>query len=145
MGLKYQTMIGAIGAAIAAIFGGWDAGLITLVTFMAIDFIMGLVCAGVFKQSKKTKGGGLESRPCFKGLCRKSAMLGFVLIGYRLDVLVGTNYIRDAIIIGFCANELLSITENAGLMGVPLPPAVTAAVEVLKHSADVSSEAGRQA
>ena len=55
----------------------------------------------------------------------------FVLIAYRLDITIGTNYIRDAVIIGFIANELISVIENAGLMGIPLPETVTKAVDVL--------------
>ena len=59
----------------------------------------------------------------------------FVLIAYRLDLAIGTNYIRDAVIIGFMANELISIVENAGLMGLPLPGVLTKAIDVLKKKA----------
>ena len=62
-------------------------------------------------------------------------ILLFVLIAYRLDLAIGTNYIRDAVIIGFIANELISITENAGLMGIPLPGVLTKAIDVLKKKA----------
>jgi toxin secretion/phage lysis holin len=59
----------------------------------------------------------------------------FVLIAFRLDLAIGTNYIRDAVIIGFMANELISIVENAGLMGLPLPAVLTKAIDVLKKKA----------
>ena len=62
----------------------------------------------------------LESRAGWKGLCRKGMTLLFVLIAVRLDLLMGTNYLRDAVCIAFIANEALSILENAGLMGMPL-------------------------
>lgn len=130
------AVIGAVGGAIAAAFGGWDSALVTLVTCMVIDYISGLVVAGVFHRSKKTENGGLESRVGWKGLCRKAMTLLFVLIGHRLDLALGLDYIRTAVIIGFLANELISLVENAGLMGLPLPKAVTMAVEVLKKRAD---------
>lgn len=125
------TIIGAVGGALAAAFGGWDAALITLVIFMAIDYASGLVVAGVFHASKKTESGTLESNVGWKGLAKKAMTLLFVLIAHRLDLALGLSYIRDAIIIGFMANELLSIIENAGLMGLPLPEVVTKAVDVL--------------
>ena len=68
-------------------------------------------------------------------------ILLIVLVACRLDMLLGTTYIRDAVIIAFCANELLSITENAGLMGVPIPKAITGAIEVLKKRESVSTDA----
>lgn len=60
----------------------------------------------------------------------------FVLIAYRLDLVIGTNYIRDAVIIGFVANELISIVENAGLMGLPLPQIITKAIDVLTKKSE---------
>ena len=116
-----SAMIGAIGALFTSLFGGWDTGMTTLIIFMAIDYLAGLVVAGVFKQSQKSDSGALESRAGWKGLCRKGMSLLFVLIAYRLDWMIGTDYIRNAVVIGFCANELISIVENAGLMGLPLP------------------------
>ena len=130
------TIIGIVGSGIAAIFGGWDTGLITLVLFMAIDYISGLIVAGVFHKSKKTETGTLESRAGWKGLVRKCMTLLFVLIAYRLDLMIGTSYIRDAVIIGFVANELISIVENAGLMGLPLPSVIQKAVDVLVKKAE---------
>lgn len=118
---------------ITLLFGGWSAGLTTLIIFMVIDYISGIVVAGVFKNSPKSESGALQSRVGWKGLARKCMTLLFVLIAYRLDLLVGTNYIRDAVIIGFCANELLSIVENAGLMGVPLPSVITKAIDMLSQ------------
>lgn len=127
------TVIGVAGSFIASLFGGWDTGTATLVLFMAIDFISGLAVAGVFKKSTKTKNGALESKAGWKGLCRKSMTLLFVLIAHRLDLSLGTSYIRDTVIIGFMANELLSIVENAGLMGLPLPSVMAKAIDLLNE------------
>lgn len=128
--------IGLIGGFIASVFGGWDTGLITLIIFMGIDYISGLIVAGVFHASKKTETGTLESRAGWKGLCRKCMTLLFVLVAYRLDLVIGSDYIRDAVVIAFIANETISIVENAGLMGVPLPEVITKAVDILTKRSD---------
>lgn len=132
--------IGAVGGVIASAFGGWDAALATLLIFMAIDYASGLIVAGVFRNSPKTESGTLESRAGWKGLCRKAVTLLFVLIAYRLDLVIGVNYIRDAVIIGFIANELISIVENAGLMGIPLPAVIENAVDILTQKSNDDKE-----
>ena len=68
--------------------------------------------------------------------CLLIVSLLFVLVGHRLDLSFGTNFIRDAVTIAFIANELISIVENAGLMGVPIPKTITDAIEVLKEKSD---------
>lgn len=130
------TGIGVVGGFIASLFGGWDAALVTLLLFMAIDYISGLVVAGVFHNSTKSDTGTLESRAGFKGLCRKGMTILFVLIANHLDLTLGVSYIRDTVIIGFMANELISIVENAGLMGLPLPSVITKALDVLTKRAE---------
>lgn len=108
---------------------------------MAIDYVTGLIVAGVFHNSGKTENGALESRAGWKGLCRKGVSLLVVLVACRLDLITGTNFIRDAVVIAFVANETISIVENAGLMGINIPPAITAAIEVLKKKSDTDSGA----
>jgi len=135
-----SMVIGVLGAAVTTLFGGWSAGLTTLIFFMAIDYVSGLLVAGVFKASTKSETGALNSKAGFKGLCKKGMILLFVLIAYRLDLLIGTDYIRDAAIIGFCVNELISIVENAGLMGIPLPPVLIKAIDVLINREDKKNE-----
>lgn len=130
------TGVGIVGGLIASLFGGWDAGLATLIIFMAVDYLSGLIVAGVFHKSSKTDSGALESKICWKGLCRKCMTLVFVLVAYRLDLVIATNYIRDAVIIAFIANELISIVENAGLMGLPMPEVITNAIDILQKKSD---------
>ena len=130
------TVLGVAGSCLASLFGGWTASLTTLLIFMGIDYVSGLVVAGVFHNSPKTETGALESRAGWKGLIRKFMILLFVLIGYRLDVAMGLAYIKDAVCIAFMANELLSIVENAGLMGLPIPAVVTNAIDILKKKGD---------
>ena len=132
----FTTLIGVIGGFIASLFGGWDAALVTLIIFMAIDYITGLIVAGVFHNSEKTANGALESRAGWKGLCRKGVTLLVVLVACRLDLVMGSNFIRDAVIIAFVANETISIIENAGLMGIPIPAAIMRAIDILKNKAE---------
>lgn len=124
--------VGLFGSGVAWLFGGWDASLTTLVMFMSIDYITGLIVAGVFHKSPKTKGGALESRAGFKGLCRKGVTLLVVLVACRLSALTPSTFVRDAVIIGFIANESISIIENAGLMGIPIPKKLIEGIEILK-------------
>ena len=134
------TAVGVAGSTIAAAFGGWDEALVTLIIFMVIDYLSGLAVAGIFHKSTKSENGALESRAGWKGLCRKCVTLLFVLIAYRLDLAIGVDYIRNAVIIGFMANELISIVENAGLMGIPLPGVIQNAIEILTQKAQNNEE-----
>ena len=74
------AMIGVMGGSLAALFGGWDAAIVTLLLFMAVDYITGLIVAGVFHNSGKTKSGALESGAGWQGLCRKGVTLLVVLV-----------------------------------------------------------------
>lgn len=129
-----EAGLGTIGGAIAWALGGWSDSLTTLIIFMAIDYVSGLTVAGVFKKSKKSANGALESRAGFKGLIRKGMALLVVLIACRLDLLIGSSsFVRDSVIIAFIVNETVSIFENMGLMGIPLPSAILKAIDILKE------------
>ena len=127
--------VGALGAAIASLYG-WDAALQTLILFMAVDYVTGLIVAGVFHASPKSRTGALESRAGWKGLIRKGETLLIVLVACRLDAVMATSFVRDAVVIGFICNETISIVENAGLMGLPIPAALTKAVDILKQRSE---------
>jgi len=127
------AFIGMAGSMAANALGGWDAALQTLVVFMAMDFATGLMAAGIFKKSKGAENGALSSRKGFKGLARKCVQLFFVIIGHRLDTTLGTDFVRTAVIIAYTANETISIAENAGLMGMPLPIPIKKALDVLNE------------
>ena len=128
--------VACVGAAIASLLGGWTGAMTTLVILMFIDYVTGIIVAGVFHASPKSSGGALSSAVGFKGICRKFVILLIVVVACRVDLLMDTNIIRDATCIGFCANELVSITENAGLMGIPLPRKLVEAIEVLRGDND---------
>lgn len=122
---------GAAGTFIAHALGGWDASIIALLAFMAIDYITGFTVASVFHKSKKTESGGLQSRAGWKGLCKKVTTILLVVAANLLDEQLGANFVRDGVCIAFMTNELLSIVENASLMGVPMPNALKKALDIL--------------
>ena len=137
--MKYKifTALALAGSAVAELFGGWDMALETLLILMAADWITGgILLPAVFGKSPKSPNGALESRAGWKGLCRKGMTLFYILIAACLDRLLGMDYIRNAVCIGFIANELLSIVENAGLMGVPLPAMIRKVIDILKENAE---------
>lgn len=125
------TAVGVVGSFIAGLFGGWDTALVTLLLFMGIDYITGLAVAACGK-SPKSDTGRLSSKIGWRGLAKKCVSLLLVLVAVRLDITLGTSYIRDAVCIAFVANELISITENAGLLGIPLPEILTKAIDLLQ-------------
>lgn len=127
------AIFGAIGGAVAYLLGGWTEDMITLIIVMTIDFLLGLLTAAVFNKSPKTESGSVSSKSCFLGLCKKCTMLLFVLVAHRLDISLGTDYIKPAAVIAFIVNELISIVENAGIIGVPMPKTITKAIELLKN------------
>ena len=129
---RIYLALGVIGSVIAGFFGGWNQACQTLVIFMGIDYISGIAVAAIFKKSSKTKSGALSSKYCWQGLAKKIMTLIFVGIGYQIDLLLGTTYLKDCICIAFIANELISIIENAGLMGIPIPKVLINAIDVLK-------------
>ena len=133
------TVAGVIGGFFAALVGGWDSALITLIIFMAIDFTTGMIAAAMGK-SKHSKTGRLSSKAGWVGLAKKFCILLMVIVAVRMDIMIGTTYIRDATCIGFCANELLSIIENTSLMGISYPPAIKKGIEVLQKKAAYMSD-----
>jgi len=110
---------------------------------MAIDYITGLLVAGVFKRSTKTESGALESKAGFRGLCKKGVTLLIILVAVRLDIMLNLkDFIRNAVVIAFCVNEAISIIENSGLMGVPIPQIITQAIELLRKKGSKTLEGG---
>lgn len=129
------TAAGLIGAAASWAFGGWDTALIALLVCIGVDYASGSIVALVFHKSSKTESGAYNSAYGLKGLCKKGLMLLFVLVAVQIDRVLGTAYVRDAVCIGFCTNEVISIVENLGLAGIPMPQAVTKALEQLQKKA----------
>ena len=132
----FFAVTAAVGGFICQLFGGWDSAMATLVIFMAIDYLTGLIVAGIFHRSTKTDGGALESKVGWKGLCKKGVTLLVVLVAVRLDMMLNMRFATDAVIAGFIINEAISILENAGLMGVKYPSAIRRALELLNRKGE---------
>lgn len=126
--------LGVVGGLLLPFLGGWDLLLQGMVFLSGSDYILGMMNAIVFSNSPKTETGGLSSNVGFKGLVKKFII--FLLIGltYQMDLVLGTNgFFRSATIYGFMMNELISIVETIGLMGiVDLPPSITKIIDLLK-------------
>lgn len=138
MKVAFCSYVAIVGTSVAYLFGGWNDAIATLLIFMIIDYIMGLVVAGVFSNSPKTKTGKLESRAGWKGLMKKCMTLLFIVIANRLDLQLETTYIKDGVCIAFMVNELISIIENAGLMGIPIPKVISKTIELLSKEGDAN-------
>ena len=134
------SIIGTVGSAIAYALGGWDASVITLLVFMGIDYMTGFILAIVFHKSPKSQTGAYDSKVGWKGLVKKCITILFIVISVLLDILLNTTYIRDAVCIAFIVNELISIVENAGLMGIPIPAIITKAIDILKSKTEVNQD-----
>ena len=138
-----ETVCAVIGAAVGVgswLVGGFDMSVMALMLCMGVDYATGLIVAGVFHSSPKTKGGGLDSRVGWKGLARKFVTLLIVVLANLADLLLEVHYIRDAVIAAFCANECISVLENAGLMGIRIPKVLTAALEKLGEEDEHGAE-----
>ena len=135
----YYTILAAlatVGGVASQYLGGWDQLTQLLAWAMAIDYLTGALCAAVWHKSPKTATGGYESRAGFKGLIRKGVIILIVMIAAELDKLAGTTAMRTATILFFAANDGMSILENLGIMGVPYPPALKNAFEVLRRKSE---------
>ena len=124
--------IGAVGALIAGLLGGWDATMQVLCLVMALDFVTGLMVA-FHGKSKKTETVGLSSKASFIGITRKVFILILVGLAVAIDTSLGmAGVLRLAVSMFYTANEGLSILENAGLLGLPMPDALKRALEQMR-------------
>lgn len=128
--------LAAVGTFVAHALGGWDAAMQILVALMAADYLTGVLVAAVWKRSNKSETGALDSKAGFKGLLKKGMILLLVWLGVLLDKAMGASYIRTAVVLFFVGNEGLSLLENLGLMGVPFPAFLKAALEALRDKGD---------
>lgn len=124
-----KTIIAVSGAAASFLFGGWSSLLSILLTFVVIDYISGVVAAG--------KEGKLSSEVGLWGIPKKVAIFGVVAVAHLIDTALGDAHLfRDAAIFFYLANEVLSITENLGRFGVPIPDKLKNAVDILNGKSE---------
>jgi toxin secretion/phage lysis holin len=125
----FQSFFAVVGTVLTYLFGGWSAVIGILIAFVVLDYITGVLAAG----SK----GKLSSAVGMRGIAKKIGIFVLVAIAHLVDRALGDGtLIRDAAIFFYLANELLSIIENAGALGVPIPDILLRAVEILKGKAD---------
>jgi toxin secretion/phage lysis holin len=121
----FNLLVAGCGAAATYLWGGWSPMVQILLTFVVVDYLSGLLASGV--------EGKLNSKIGFRGIAKKVMIFAMVAVGHLLDNALGENHIlRDSVIFFYCANELLSIIENSGRIGLPVPETLTKAVDVLK-------------
>ena len=125
------------GGAVAGIFGEWSVLLSVLACVMTLDYISGMLVAAT-GNSLKTEGGGLDSKVGFMGLAKKCFIMIMVLLATLLDRVIGTDgmVFQTAVTCYYIANEGISIMENAGLMGLPVPAIVKRALEQMREKAE---------
>jgi len=126
--------IAAVGGAVAGIFGEWSALMTILAAVMVLDYISGVLVA-ISGNSLKTEGGHLDSKVGFIGLAKKAFILVIVLMATLLDKALGAEAMvfQTATVCYYIANEGISVVENAGLMGLPVPDVVKRALEQMKE------------
>ncbi|GKV55797.1 holin [Sporosarcina sp. NCCP-2222] len=116
------------------LFGGWNAMLAILLTLVVIDFITGMVASAL--------AGRLRSHVGMLGIARKVFIFVMVTVAHLIDLILSESGIQSSeavmtmVIVFYSINEILSITENAGRIGLPIPQAVKNAVEILRNKRD---------
>jgi len=126
--LVIQGASGLVGAVVAFTFGGWSQLLSIFLVVILIDYITGVLAA----IKDKT---GLNSKIGFWGITRKALMFIVILLAHQMDILLGQDLgvVKSGAIYFYMANELISITENYGRLGLPLPNKVTRIIKILKN------------
>ena len=125
-----QVIFAAIGGWLGWFLGGCDGLLIALLAFVAIDYVTGVMCAIVDKK--------LSSAVGFKGIFKKILIFALVGVGHIIDTMViGTgSVLRTAVIFFYLSNEGISLIENAGHLGLPIPAKLKAVLEQLHDRAE---------
>lgn len=125
MEIYFKSIVAGGGAVASFLFGGWTMALQALLVFVVIDFITGFFASA--------KSGSLSSRIGSRGIAKKIMIFLIVALAHMVDQMLGDgDVIRDAAITFYLANEGLSIIENSGRMGLPVPDVVKQAIEILK-------------
>ena len=122
-----------IGAAVVFMYGKMDQLLYTLIAFIVLDYVTGIIKACMEKKLNSTVG--------FKGIAKKILILLLVAAGNLTDRITGSDGIIRAIVcLFFLCNEALSVIENAALMGIPFPKKVVKILEQLRDDNDKEKE-----
>lgn len=124
--------VAVVGSVVSYLFGGWSAMLQVLLVLVVADYVTGFAASAM--------EGRLSSAVGAKGIVKKVGIFALVAIGHMIDTAIGDGHmVRDAAIWFYVANETLSIIENMGRIGVPIPPVIQQAVAVLQGKAKVGT------
>ena len=125
-----QIVITAFGGVIGGFLGGIDGFMYTLIAFVIIDYVTGIMCAIVEKS--------LDSEVGARGIFKKVLIFLLVGIANMIDVnVIGTGaVVRTAVIFFYLSNEGVSILENAGRLGLPIPSKLKAVLAQLRDDAE---------
>lgn len=127
-----KAIIAVGGGAASYFFGGWSSLLSALIAFVIIDYVTGFFASAI--------EGKLNSEIGLIGIAKKVFIFVLVAVANIIDVSIGEgNIIRDATIWFYLANEGLSILENAGRIGLPVPDVIKRAIEILKGKGNPSA------
>ena len=134
---KIKWILCLVSGTIVNLLGGWDFWLISLITVIVIDILTGIVKA-ILMRSNKSESGGLSSVSMFRGGMKKLSILLMVALGTVLDSIISPDnvFIRVMVVSYYIANESLSILENMGACGLPLPKALYHILDSLKNTSD---------
>ncbi|WP_078544404.1 phage holin family protein [Litchfieldia alkalitelluris] len=132
LGFTVLTLTSLFGSITAFLVGGFDSLLKILLTLVIIDYLTGIISASVNKT--------LSSRIGFKGIAQKVVIFSLVAVAHLIDMVLGYHhFIRDWTIMFYIANEILSILENAGKVGIPIPPIIKRTIELLRKQGPIDS------
>lgn len=129
MDMFFKSTIAIAGAVTSYLLGGWSALLDVLLLLVVVDYVSGVIASG--------SEGKLSSKVGLLGIAKKVFIFLIVMVAHKIDIAMGNgSMLKDAAIWFYIANELLSILENAGRFGLPLPPRLLEMVAVLKGKGD---------
>ncbi|WP_226680624.1 phage holin family protein [Sutcliffiella horikoshii] len=126
--LIYLGSVSFVGSMASFLYGGFSSLLMFLIMFVVVDYLTGIMAAYVEKR--------LSSRVGFKGIAQKVFIFALVSIAHVLDIILGTNLIKDVTILFYLVNEFISIMENASRLGVPIPNILKKVIDAIKKKAD---------
>jgi len=124
--IALNTITGIVGSVVTFAFGGWSQLLTFFLVAITVDYITGVAAS-------LREGQGLNSNTGFWGIARKVFMLFIIMLGHQMDLLLETDMIMSGAIYFYLANELISITENYGRLGLPLPQKIRDMIQILKQ------------
>lgn len=123
----FKVIVAAVGTGATYLLGDWDTALVVLLIFIVLDYVTGVLVAFINKQ--------LNSQIGFKGLAKKALIIVILIMAVCLDRLLGNEgwVIRTLVCYFYIANEGISLVENAGNLGLPIPQKLKDIFEQLKE------------